>query len=622
MSGEQFKMKRYLVTTAEEMSWRSDVPLLFLGEWCRRRDRQDAWSTLDYELARPYWIYGKPRRDLIDFNAGITRRVAADLAGALNAIHDEEYSERYWRIIVLAWVHKLTSVVSNRFNALRQAIDGYEIEGTTCIRGDGRDLATNDLMSFIYSTARDRWNHHIFSAILREMAGVQFPIHEIALADPSGAMPTITSWSKQLPEAGGTTSWQDALKRLGKRTGKYFFSRISPRLCAPTDAYIVSSFLSIKDEIRLQLRLGQVPQFRQQLPIPTFEVSPTLRTGINVERSECGELERIVRRLVPQMIPMCYVEGYKTLKDMVASLPWPARPKFIYTANNFETDELFKLWTAGKVEQAVPYYVGQHGNNYGTMHGSQHFPEKLTCDRLFTWGWRDADEHDPEKIVPAFNFKIVDRKQACYHANGGLLLVQRSPGVHWGPTDRFHEHAIQQQQSLDFFNGLPATVKQATTIRLHKAAPEKDTNDIELWRQCYPAIDLDFGVVPISELFGRSRIVAFTYDSTGMLETLGLNIPTVGFWYGGFENFLESAKPHYALLKDAGIIFDEPADAARVIGDIWNDVDAWWWSDKVQNARRAFCHQYSRWEEKPVAKMKELLLGCAAKDSMRNRREN
>ena len=39
-------------------------------------------------------------------------------------------------------------------------------------------------------------------------------------------------------------------------------------------------------------------------------------------------------------------------------------PEFIFTSNNFHTDEIFKLWSAIKVERGTKYYIGQHGNNY------------------------------------------------------------------------------------------------------------------------------------------------------------------------------------------------------------------------------------------------------------------
>ena len=43
-------MKRFLITTALEETWRDDEPVLFLGEWCRLYSRKDRWSKIDAEI--------------------------------------------------------------------------------------------------------------------------------------------------------------------------------------------------------------------------------------------------------------------------------------------------------------------------------------------------------------------------------------------------------------------------------------------------------------------------------------------------------------------------------------------------------------------------------------------
>ena len=46
--------KRYLITTADEKTWKFDRPVIFLGEWCRLYDRKHIWSGMDSVVADPY----------------------------------------------------------------------------------------------------------------------------------------------------------------------------------------------------------------------------------------------------------------------------------------------------------------------------------------------------------------------------------------------------------------------------------------------------------------------------------------------------------------------------------------------------------------------------------------
>ena len=40
---------------------------------------------------------------------------------------------------------------------------------------------------------------------------------------------------------------------------------------------------------------------------------------------------------------------------------------------------------------------------------------------------------------------------------------------------------------------------------------------------------------------------------------------------------------------------------------IWNDVDSWWLSDPVQNAKNIFCNQYARNPENSLILLKNIL---------------
>jgi hypothetical protein len=47
---------RYLITTADERTWRFDRPVIFLGEWCRTYERKHVWQGMDAIVAAPYGL--------------------------------------------------------------------------------------------------------------------------------------------------------------------------------------------------------------------------------------------------------------------------------------------------------------------------------------------------------------------------------------------------------------------------------------------------------------------------------------------------------------------------------------------------------------------------------------
>jgi putative transferase (TIGR04331 family) len=280
-------------------------------------------------------------------------------------------------------------------------------------------------------------------------------------------------------------------------------------------------------------------------------------------------------------------------------------PKFIFTSNNFDTDEIFKMWTAQKVEQGTPYYVGQHGNNYGTWTYSLEMPEFSTADKFISWGWRNSHVN----IIPAFIFKTVDKKDFKINLRGGLLLVERCLHSRQTTFDNHFENSFYQDEQYRMIKSLSTQIRNKLLVRLHLHKPSNLVwSDEQRWRDFDRNIELELGQKNIWKLIKESRLTIYSYDSTGLLEVLSLNIPVIGFWYHLLEEILPSAKPYYELLRKVGILFDNPEDAANHINQNWDDIGKWWFSDEVQQARKVFCDQYARNVDDPVKLLKEILM--------------
>jgi putative transferase (TIGR04331 family) len=128
------------------------------------------------------------------------------------------------------------------------------------------------------------------------------------------------------------------------------------------------------------------------------------------------------------------------------------------------------------------------------------------------------------------------------------------------------------------------------------------------WRHFSEEIRIDSGTVPVRKLWNDNRIIVHSYDSTGMLETLEANIPTIAFWTNGLDHLLTDAVPFYQKLVDVGIIHLTPESAADKINREWDNVEMWWKSNEVQYARKLFCSQYARSSDKPAHDLKKILL--------------
>ena len=101
-------------------------------------------------------------------------------------------------------------------------------------------------------------------------------------------------------------------------------------------------------------------------------------------------------------------------------------------------------------------------------------------------------------------------------------------------------------------------------------------------------------------------MVVHSYDSTGVLETLSQNIPTIMFWDHPFEQLGKDAKVYYKMLVDVGILHLSSISAAKKINQVWNNIDSWWMLRSVQKVRIKFCNRYSRISNNPAIQLKKI----------------
>jgi len=586
-------MNRFLITTADERTWRFDRSILFLGEWCRRYERRHVWKSLDAIVAEPYGLgMGQKERDLI-YVERMFDQLLVELANALNEYHDVRHGVRYWHILIGHWLRYCICILLNRYSTIEQVLSKYGAMETMVLGLANYKLTTNDTMSFIMASNDPTWNHVIYAKALSAIEGSKVVAESDVCLEGDGFGDN---------EADSSIAKQGISKRI-----RIAASSILSNFSREEDGFIIDSYLPRIEEFKLQISLWQCPQLWLSPVVSPIKRNSKQRKNLKVDVDGIDGLEIFIRQLLPEMLPRCFLEGYAQLVSESKLLPWPTKPKFIFASNNFMSSEAFKAWLGSKIESGVPYIVGQHGNNYGTMIGSQYWPEYVTCDRFVSWGWTN----ETSKVLPGFVFKTVGAKRCNYNKNGGLLLIEVCKSHSVYPWDSCYEHLCYQDDQFRFVKMLPGEISQSMVVRLHAGYKLTDWADEQRWKDNCPDVKIETGTASIKALIAKSRLVVHSYDSTGILENLNLNIPIVCFWRGGLDHLMPSAKPYYELLRSARILAESPEHAAEIVATHWENIDEWWGSETVQNARKRFCDKYARKEKEPIRTLKQMLTSHA-----------
>jgi putative transferase (TIGR04331 family) len=584
---------RFLITTADERTWKFDRPVIFLGEWCRIFERKHIWQHMDAIVAAPYGL-GQAQKDADHAEArALEEKLFSILCDALNQHHGTQHGTRFWRIVLGHWLRRFVDVILNRVKTLKQCQRAYQLSGTTAYSTEHYLLATMDSNEAVWAFNDDRWNNALNVRILNLLGVKSIPV-EMITDDQSDGF--------RLPADAAKVP----LKRKILTCGYQQLGKLASLLVRENDACISTTYLPRKEEIKLQLALGQVPQLST---FPKLELTkrPDRALRNNLSDQIAGRTNNtifeIMCTLAFELLPVCYFEGYADQTEKVYQLPLPKNPKFIFTSNNFDTNELFKIWAAIKVESGAKYIIGQHGNNYGTYRYLYPSIEEATADKFLTWGWIDG----LQQHTPAFIFKNAGCKVEAYNPNGGLLLIELHENrrlTTWDGTFEFCSYFSAQQKFID---KLKKPIREHLTLRLPNGYANFKWDEEARWREFDKAIKLDFGCSSIVKLISKSRLIIHSYDSTGILETLSQNIPTLAFWPNDLDHLRVSAKPYYRLLLDSGIFHLTAESAAAKTNEIWDDVEGWWSQSAVQDARRKFCNRYARVSQNPVQDLIKIL---------------
>lgn len=579
-------VSRCLVTTALEITWPSDNrPILFLGEWCRLYDRKHRWGKLDALVVPYHWDdREKLHRDYL-YLKGLHEQLLIELAEKLNAIHDVSHSVRYWRIVLGPWLGFFVQMLFDRWEMLCRAVNDYDISLVTIGEHDADSIVPNDMSSFVGLFVGDIWNDAIYGQLL-EFLHLSFDILRIE----GGASDRVFFCGRD----------SSTLYEL-KHSAAELISRFSGVVCSDSEYFFISSYLPIRQDFLLQIKLGQLPKLWRPVAVKKFRMSPESRQWRLSESKYSLGFESAVRAMIPRHIPKAYLEGYESLVSAAQSLYWPKRPKVIFTSNSYFSDEVFKVWAADKVENECPLIIGQHGGNFGMAKWS--FTEDhqtQIADKFLTWGWRDDRS---EKVRPVGNFKGFGKRIAP-DESGVALLVQMAM-----PRYSYHMYSIPVSgQWLSYFDdqcrflrALPSKLQEKVLVRLY--AHDYGWCQKKRWMDCFPSIQIDDGLRPIASLMAKSRLYISTYNATTYLESLSLNFPTLIFWNERHSEFRPGVEQDFEALKSVGIFHDTPESAAHHMQSIWGDVSGWWSSPSVQSVRQQFCERFALIPEKPIDAM-------------------
>jgi putative transferase (TIGR04331 family) len=586
----------YLVSSAIEATWPVNQPIIFLGKWCLRYSRRQAWSELDYSVAPYHWDDRTQIPLDLEFISKEYELALHDLTQVLNGIHGVVHTERYWRIVVGSWLYYFCQVVWDRWKVLNYADETFVKPTLFRLSSKDEPNASPNSAVFFRATETDAWNERLFADMADQWTGIEV----ITVQFPQGVTSTLEKENKSDKNVGSPNkrkyhfSLVRSLNWLGRRT-LFYGAGVS----------LFSDYLRLKSKFQLSLLMGQLPILDVSHQLPSVEAQSSWREW-KLSSVEGNAFRNIVANLIPQYLPTCYLEGYKDATLLATNSDWTRQPRILMTANAFDSDDRWKLWAASQVDKGARLVISQHGGGYGSQEWSAMQNYELgVCDRYITWGW---SESDMLRAHPAPATKLLGIRRRHPKRTGHCLLVtaalpRQSYWMYSAPVGPQFENYLEDQ--FRFAAALDHKVRDDLLVRLFHRDYGWDIK--ERWQDREPTIATDAGHENLDKILNASRLYVSTYNATTFLESFTRGMPTLVYWDPKYWELSSSAQPYFDLLREAGILFDDPVICADMVNSIWDDIPDWWHSSEVQLAVKVFSERFAHVGPRPLRRLKSAL---------------
>jgi len=567
--------KYYLATTALSDLWDMEADLILLGPWCLTKNSlKHLPDGKHYSIATSPWYPTTQRINAVTYCEQLTEKVMHALSNKMNIIHNVDYTEKYWRILLGSWLSHFILIYYDRYLRLKKALETCPEFYTSVLPKDKckpLSYSTEDYLFGLNCKSRSEFHNHVIFSLFA---------HEIC--------PSRIIEKDYIVETNINVVKRSRKMKLFN-TILLYIDRILGGKVLLTEMYHVS----LRDLIRLRMRLGMdcincYDLINEDIPKEDFikeHLSNKLRDLLDIDAAS-DEFQSILFQVIPYAIPVSYVERFWFYKKMINHLPCY---KAVVASVGWNSNTYFMFYAAESCMKGAKLVEVQHGGNYGQALLTTSETQALNKDYYYTWGWKRDGSH---KTIPLPCPSLSNIKNT---ATGGINRI-----IFVGTTVQRYKQRLDSNlfpDDMEKYFGDKKKFLMALSDNILKGTLYRPRNEIG-WNEVgkIRSIDTCIEIITkgkLTDWMKQVKTVVIDHPHTAFLEALTINVPSVFFWDHDIFLMRQEAEPYFQLLRDAGILYKNPEDAARKVNEIFDGPMEWWHSNTVQNARKEFCDRFA-----------------------------
>ncbi len=544
-------------------------------------------------VPRHRWLSQKKTHKDWKYLYKLNRIFIKNIHKQLNLIHKTNYSENFWYMFISPWSLPFIQIIFDRWHAINSIINRNKKKFffTKEINFENNEkLVPLDTEEFLEIFRNDYWNQFIVQGISKNFNRIFY----IKSKNRYKIEKHLNKKKSQISfKSIFINLFTNLLKIFNRKKDKYF---------------IYKTYLGMRREFLLCLKLGQMPFFDEiKLNTKKRELNEELRETLIKKIKTKGKFENYLSKIFCSQMPLVFLEKFNELETLIKNHKnLPKKPKKIFSALSLWGNSAVNYYCALKKEENTKIIYAQHGGGYGIT--KTHFNtdyELEVCDKYLSYGWSNSNKkilkfgniHDLDKIKYFFSnkkksliFISCKRHKYCTFINSSALW-----SIDFIETVKFISK---------FLFNLPKNIKDNMLIR---GLPNTDLKKLDFFGTLIKNFKVD-NKGDIFDLYKNAKIIVHSTNSTSILETMYLNIPTI-IILDKKVPFSKISKNIFLDLKKNNIFFDDPKRASKFIEKIWeNGIHSWWNSNNVQRAVKKFNLTFSKRRINVLSDLQKILV--------------
>ena len=583
---------RELVLTGHKDTWPVDEKqALFFGPHCFcYNDKYEFLEQDKFQIAPSPW---KNARNILEASLYIDElydRIIPRLSSIMNSLYGLLYGEKFWNAYMILWLQHWLGVVYDRYRRLEYVGESLKEKFVVKII-DEYDPAVSDFWSFISKITEGHYHNLLLMSDIISHAQFDFLDCERISIDPEAS-----AGNKRLSFKDTSREFLLSSKEIVKDRLNRFF----------TSSMFLGTIYGLSTVDKICLQFSRDPAFllkkKINSPAKAIRISRNELNNIRLEFGAKNSFEKVVEDVLLKHMPDNLLTVYR-----YSSAVCPNIKTWVGMDIYFSQKKCFNI--ASILERGGRWISSQHGGSYGQ---SMAFPpgkmEYQMTGEFITWGWKH--EHIYNSNYRPLPSPMLSKLKKHAEKEDSIIFVGAAMFAYLYRLNNY----LTSEQIIDymknkviFLNHLEERILQK--IKYQPYHHDYGTKEREIVGKILSDDQFLIGR-KATDLFRRVRLAVIDHPSTGFLEALTMNTPTILYWDPEHFTPCEAAKPYFEKLRSVGILFDSPEAAARKVNEVCVDVQKWWNGSSIQGAKDDFCFQFARaqadWRREWVKFVKDL----------------